>query len=172
MGLFRRHPRLDPQDERDLTRARVSVGLRASARVLGAEETGTGWCVAQTDALAHNDGAPQWVVVPWHTIERGGFNAQASSLTWALSDGRRGSVRLDSPGQLPEIFRERVEATILLEEHVPIEGTREGGVVSARRAPDGDEVVWRVRRGRGTPNTDEVNALLDARLAELRAEYS
>lgn len=172
MGLFRRN-RLDRGLEESLRRARSDAGLPAKAAVLAAAPTGSGWCVLQDDLLAHNDGAPQWVLVPWHTIERGGFNAQGSSLTWALADGRRGSVFLDRPGSLPDVFRERVEATIVLEQHVPIAGTREGGVVSARRPLGGGarEIVWRVRRGRGTPDTPEVNAVLDQRRADLQAEY-
>lgn len=172
MGLFRRNP-LDRTLDESLRRARQDAGLRAKATVLAAEPTGTGWCVLQDDVLAHNDGVPEWVLIPWDTVERGGYNAQGSSLTWALVDGRRGSVFLDHPGTLPDVFRERVEATIVLEEHVPIAGTREGGVVSARR-PLGSgpaSVQWRVRRGRGTPDTPEVNAALEERRAQLQAEY-
>ncbi|GAB3702385.1 hypothetical protein [Mariniluteicoccus flavus] len=173
MSLFRRRS-LDRDVEEGLRQARSDAGLPARSKVLAAAPTGSGWCVLTVDALAHNDGAPQWVLIPWHTIERGGFNGQGSTLQWTLVDGRRGSVFLDEPGRLPEVFRERVEATIVLEEHVPIEGTRQGGVVSARRdlTSAEDAIEWRTRRGRGTPDTPEVEAALQARLEALRGEYA
>ena len=54
-------------------------------------------------------------------------------------------------GDIAEVFRERVEASIVLEEHVPLPGTREGGVVSARRDLATDAIIVREddhKRGR------------------------
>src|SRR3712207_4000925 len=52
-----------------------------------------------------------WTHLGWHEIERGGWNAETATLAWTLHGGRRGSVRLDEPGRLPELFRERIAAT-------------------------------------------------------------
>lgn len=174
MSLFRRRPMVPTEVREALARAREEAGLRRDDRVLAAAAVDGGWCVAQRDVFAHNENGRPWTLLGWHEFERGGFNAQNSSLTWQRAGGRRGSLYLAEPGPVPDVFRERIEATVVLEDRVPIPGTREGGLVSARRdlTVEPPAIVWSTHRGRGTPDTAEVQALLDARLERLRAEYS
>lgn len=173
MGLFRRQqPKLDRATAEGLGEAyRARFG-----RPVGRPITATGndglWIVVLPDALAEQR-ADGWRFVGWHEIDRGGWNSQNSELTWELVDGRRGSVLLDDPGRVPEVFAERVAASIVVQQHVEIDGTREGAVISARRDL-GDRsapLLWRTRRGRGTPDSIEVQHVLAAETQRLRTDY-
>ena len=116
--------------------------------------------------------AGAWRHVGWHLIERGGWNDELHELSWVQLDGRRGTVQLDRPGRLPELFRERVEATIVVRQFVPLAGER-GVTVSARRdlgAAGG--IVWHTSLTRGLSlRTAGVQQAVDDALAATRAEY-
>jgi hypothetical protein len=73
-----------------------------------------------------------WRHVGWHQIEHGGWNAEAHKLSWSTYDGSREFIDLVEPGRMPELFRERVSASIVAERFVPIAGER-GVTISGRR---------------------------------------
>lgn len=113
-----------------------------------------------------------WRHVGWHEIEHGGWNAESRSLSWTLYGGRRGRVGLREPGRLPELFRERVAASIVVERFVPIRGER-GVTVTARRDLGGSgAITWHSTLTRGltwsTPGVSEEAARASA---ELQSEY-
>lgn len=166
-------PRL-PRDVRsELEAALAEAGRPGRARVLGfAEAFPDGYAVGLRSELAVQRGG-SWSIVPWETIERGSWNAENRSLRWELVDGRRGSVAIDAPGPMPGIFYERVQASILAREEIEIEGTVNGAVLSLRRDPGrpSAEPVWRASRGRGTPGTPEITALLEAELERRKLDY-
>jgi hypothetical protein len=113
-----------------------------------------------------------WSHIGWHEIERGGWNAETATLIWALYGGRRGSARLEKPGRVPELFRERIAASIALERFVAVSGDR-GIIVTARRdlATDG-AISWQSSLTRGlTWQSEGVQAAADRAMAELRSEY-
>ena len=73
---------------------------------------------------------------------------------------------------MPELFRERISATIVLERFVPIAGER-GVIVSARRnlVEDG-AISWHTTLTRGlTWATDGVREAADLAVEQLRMEY-
>jgi hypothetical protein len=113
-----------------------------------------------------------WRHVGWHEIEHGGWNAESRSLSWTLYGGRRGRVELAEPGRLPELFRERVAASIAVERFVPIRGER-GVTVTARRDLGRDgELTWHSSLTRGLSWSGEGVAEEAARAAaELESEY-
>ena len=129
------------------------------------------YCVGSPTLLSLG-GAGGWRHLGWHEIERGGWNEELGQLSWVALDGRRGSVRLPAPGRLPELFRERVEATIVVRQFHALAGER-GVTVSARRdlGPTGG-ITWHTSLTRGlsrqSPGVPE--AVEDA-LAATRAEY-
>lgn len=169
--LFRRI-KLDPAVREDLAEAHRAGFGSGPGRPLAAAEALTGWCVLLDHCLAlHERGS--WSFTPWHLIEQGGWNDQNYELRWEVVGGRRGSARFDDPGRIPEVFRERVQASIAVQKHIPIEGTREGGTVSARRdLGDRDAPLeWRIRRGRGTDDSPENMVVLEAALADLRTDW-
>jgi hypothetical protein len=140
------------------------------ARILAWTRGPDGYVVGSPAALSW--GEQEWSHVSWHEIERGGWNAETRTLSWARYGGRRGSVGLDEPGRLPELFRERIAATIAVERFVPVSGDR-GVIVTARRdlAADGG-ISWHSTLTRGlTWQTDGVQAVADEAMTRLRTEF-
>lgn len=170
--FFRRRTRLEPEVLHDLSTAYAAQYHRDPGNVLAAAPAAWGWCVLLPDCLAQQTQG-EWRFTPWHLIETGGWNDQNLELRWEEVGGRRGSALLDDPRKVPEVFRERVQASIVVQKHIPIDGTREGGVVSARRdlADRDAPLEWRIKRGRGTDASPENLAVLEAELAELRTDF-
>ncbi len=140
------------------------------ARILAWARGPDGYVIGSPAALSW--GESEWTHVGWHEIERGGWNSETAKLSWSLYGGRRGSVGLDEPGRLPELFRERIAATIAVERFVPVSGDR-GVIVTARRDLGADGgISWHTTLTRGlTWQTDGVRALADDALARLRTEF-
>lgn len=170
--MLSRRARLKPSDRQSLRLAHTEYFGRVPGRVLATGQGVSGWCVLLPECLAHQVSG-SWRFVPWHEIEQGSWNDQNHELRWEQLDGRRGSVLLDSPGAVPQVFKERVEASIVLHRQIAIDGTREGGVISARRdLGDRDAPLqWRIRRGRGTEDSLDNRAVLEAAMADLRADF-
>lgn len=129
------------------------------------------FCIGAPATLSSGSEAG-WRHVGWHEIEHGGWNDELRQLSWVQLDGRRGTVPLAEPGRLPELFRERVEATIVVKRFLPLSGER-GAVISARRDLGGEgRISWHTSLTRGlTWQTAGVREAVDQALAEARAEY-
>ena len=140
------------------------------ARILAWARGPDGYVIGSPAALSW--GEAEWSHVGWHEIERGGWNSETTKLSWTLYGGRRGSVGLDEPGRLPELFRERIAATIAVERFVPVSGDR-GVIVTARRDLGADGgISWHSTLTRGlTWQTDGVRAVADDAVARLRTEF-
>jgi hypothetical protein len=82
---------------------------------------------------------------------------------------RRFVVELDEPGMVPQIVRDRVTASIVVSEHVPLVGTL-GARITARRPPTGDrEITWNVVFDAGLDSADpRLRAAADAAIERLR----
>lgn len=168
--IFRR--RVDAAARAEVTDAHIDRFGKRPGKFLAEAQAGSGWCFLLAEYLVHQERG-EWRFVPWHEIEQGSWNDQNRELRWEEVDGRWYSVLLDDPGRVPEVFKERVQATIVLHRHVPIDGTREGGVISARRdLSDRDAPLqWRITRGRGTADSLDNRAALEEAMAELRADF-
>lgn len=117
-------------------------------------------------------GAEDWRHVGWHEIEHGGWNAESRSLSWTLYGGRRGRVELAEPGRLPELFRERVAASIAVERFVPIRGERGVTVTARRDLGTAGTLSWHSTLTRGLSGSGYGVAEQIARAeAELASEY-
>lgn len=146
------------------------------SRILAWARTSTGYCIASPTALSYGDEAG-WTHVSWHEIERGSWNAELRRLSWVLhaAPGKpspRGSLELVQPGQLPDLFRERILASIAVEKFVPLVGER-GVTITARRDLGGSgTVVWHSSLTRGLSwQTDGVPAAVDQAMEQVKAEY-
>lgn len=150
--------------------ASLSAAGRPS-RILAWAYADRGYCVGSPTALSVGD-EESWRHVGWHEIERGGWNSELRQLAWTEHDGHRGSVTLPEPGRLPELFRERVAATIALERFVPLVGER-GVIISARRdLADGGVITWHRTLTRGLSwRTEGVEEAAAEALAALRTEW-
>ncbi|MFT4217635.1 MAG: hypothetical protein QM619_10710 [Micropruina sp.] len=164
MGLFDRAG-LPRADFDSLTTA---VGRRV--RVLAWARAADGPVVGMADRLARRspDG---WRQMPWHEIDAGGWDAETGRLRWRLTDGTGDDVRLDDPGSLPDLFRERVDASIAVRERFELGRGRASLIVARRRFDDERApLLWTVTRLGGSFDAAQLDQA-DAELARLRDEY-
>ena len=163
----------------DAWRTALATEPRWAPRILAWAESEPGHVVASPAGLSVTDGAGRWHHVGWHEIESGGWNGETRKLTWSryaelVTEGaRHGSAVLSAPGRLPEVFRERVAASIVVERFLPVSGER-GVVLHGRRdlAQPDPVISWHATLGRGLSwRTPGLRAVVDQSLAELRTEY-
>lgn len=128
--------------------------------------------LAFTDHLAVQRGQ-QWQRIGWHEVRTGGWKSESDELHWRLLDGSTERLALTEPGRVPEVFRERVNASIVLDETFPVPS---GGavLVSARRDLGNPEprLLWSATSVQGARMSDpEVSDLATRALGLLRADY-
>ncbi|MFC3995546.1 hypothetical protein ACFOVU_06450 [Nocardiopsis sediminis] len=123
-----------PREVRDRLR------LERGERVLAHAESTEGTLVATTRALHLPDGHP----VPWEHIDRARWTDTGLRFT-EEGVGQR-VFTIDHPGTLAEAVYERVTASIVVAQHVPLpdEPSGRGIRLAARRAPGGTEITWQV----------------------------
>lgn len=146
--------------------------LGVKPRVLAWGASADGPVVALDDRFCVRE-ADGWHDTPWHLVLSGGL-AEGGVMRWRTLDGGAHEVTLVTQGRFPDAFRDRVEATILVQRQLVYAPGRMV-VVSARRDlrnPTGD-VVWSVHGGRGVSLDDPVvSAWATAELARLQREYA
>ncbi len=145
-----------------------------AVRVLARGRAGDRWVLGLPGLLAWQEG-DAWGTIGWHRILRGGWQAEAARLAWIEYDGTRGELGLTDPGALPDLFRERVTASILVRRDVAVEGTRHGVTVVGRRVLDSEppEIQWHASLNRGTRWTDPgAREAAEQVLAELQADFA
>ena len=136
------------------------------------------WVVASLYELALVDpGRPAGEALvwarPWHEVDAGAWSREAATLTvtwadrtrptqWRLGDGMRERVFLQT-------LRERVQASVVLGEELPLSGRRTGRAVIRQNLRTG-ELVQQVVLGRGVREDDEVAAVVARTLAWLREQ--
>jgi hypothetical protein len=165
-----------PSSVYDSWQASLTGQPRRPARILAWAATPTGLCIASPAAFSYgsDDG---WEHIGWHVIERGSWNAELRRLSWVLyaapgEVAARGSIELTDPGRMPELFRERISATIAIEKFVPLSGERGVTVAARRDLGGGGAVSWHGTLTRGLSwQTDGVPAAVDQAMAQVRAEY-
>ena len=113
-----------------------------------------------------------WQPIAWHQVRSGGWRSEGE-IHWRLVDGSRDSYQLQDEGNFPEVFRERVQASIALEDTIELET---GGAIqiTARRDLGRDEptLVWNTTALRGASLQDPATReLAELREAQLRADY-
>lgn len=153
---------------------RTSLAAQPSAlpRILSWTFAREGFCVGTPSHLNVGD-TTGWEHIGWHEIERGDWNAETQALRWAQYGGRRGTAHLDPPARMPELFRERIAASIVLEKFAPVRGDK-GVIISARRslAATDAPVTWHRSLSPGLRWDDPgVEELAEATIADLRSEY-
>ncbi len=148
--LKRSKPQLPPEvlQQLDLPKGE-RVLASAVDKLSGAYVVATNWHLTVVSA----DGAA--TARPWHDVDAGQWEPQTWSLTVTWIDGKR-------PGQwtfgeqdtrLPETFHERVRASIVLAEELPLEGRAKGRVV-IRRDLQTERLLTQTVLGRGARADD------------------
>ncbi|MGA4668700.1 hypothetical protein ACPCG0_02700 [Propionibacteriaceae bacterium Y1923] len=168
MGLFSSKPPLAKEVASELKRRRPQAG---TVMAVGHGDGLT--LVATTECLAlHRPDHDEWEFIGWHLITRGGWNQKASKLRWTLADDTTTFVTLTEPGNIPDVFRDRVRASIVVEQSFPAPG---GGhvVISGRRKLAGDQgLVWQVSTlGAARLSDPRVADLAREKAAQLRYDY-
>lgn len=130
---------------------------------------------AAADGSSTGSSPDAWQHLGWHQIARGNFSAEDLRLSWTTYQDGPGEVMVPEPGRVPEVFRERVAASIAVEEFIPFSDSDERGViVSGRRdlsQPDA-AIAWHASLPSGvTTETPDIEDLAAAAVDRLRAEY-
>ncbi|MGL4831948.1 MAG: hypothetical protein ACRCWS_05125 [Propionibacteriaceae bacterium] len=141
-------------------------------RVLAWGTTSTGLIVALPSVLALCEGQT-WHSIAWTEIVTGGWDPVKGLLSWRLMDDTTTVVGMADPGHFPEVFRERVQASIALVKQVDLP---DGGTatVFARQDPSSGrrQLSWGIVAGTdGDLSTSANAAFADAAVARFRAEY-
>ena len=95
----------------------------------------------------------------------------SGTLRWTLVTGGTENLLLDDPGSLPDLFRERVDASIVVQQRVELAHDL-AALIVARRLLDDDTapLIWSLnRQGESWDAAQEAQA--GAELARLQAEY-
>jgi len=125
----------------------AAAPLGQGERVLAGTATRDGsWLLGTRDALlVVTEG--DVTRIPWQQVERADW-ARTEERLRLNEVGEFGKVRpeysfeIDDPGLLLELIRERVTASVVLQRHVAVSGSK-GLFVIARRAPRGDgAITW------------------------------
>lgn len=116
--------------------------------------------------------ADEVTIVPWHRIDRGGWDQQSSTLSWTTDSGRS-EVVLTKAGRLPELVRERIEASFLARQTLELAGGREVTLMVRRHlGADDAPCEFRVTADTGVNMSDPVVATkVRTALRQLRDDY-
>lgn len=112
-----------------------------------------------------------WRTFGWEQVAHGAWHATESAFSWTTTHGDEVTVQLDDVGRLPELFKERVQASTAVT--LSHDLTRGRVQIIGRRKLDGsDDLTWYAIAGGGADLADEsVAAFVVAETDRLRAEY-
>lgn len=122
-----------------------TVDVRRGERILSWCESVDGSVLAGTRDALYVDESAGTTRVPWEQVESARWDQESATLR-VEEVGAYGAVRpahvftVTEPGRLLELVRERVSASVLWQQHVPVAGRR-GVRVIARRAVGGRGAV-------------------------------
>lgn len=116
---------------------------------------------------------PGGVAVGWEYVARAWWDGEGLCVRETAPVGTRPvehRVRVPEPGWLPEVIRERVTATIVVNQYARLR--QEGGVrVVGRRRPGTDEVLWTLMFDSSLdPADDELRARAESLLTDIRRQ--
>ena len=148
----------------------------AGERPLAATRDAVGRWLVGSDRALYLPGDDGWRRLPWERVDQASWDRESEALLVVeVADfghpQPRHEIVVVEPGQLLELIRERVTASVLLTRHVPLPGS-EGLQVVARRAPvAGAEVDWSIRLGDSLdPSDPEVIRAVERGLADAQAD--
>jgi len=156
-------------------RLRAPSGVRARVpgeRVLSWMVSGSSYLVATPAALVLPEGEHESLRVPWDLVLRTVWEPDAVEITAQESAGGRPVVHRvhigGDPGVLPEVVREHVTASIVVQHHVELVGER-GARFVARRIPGSTDLRWAIVFDAGLdPGDPELRRAADESLTALR----
>ncbi|KGN39026.1 hypothetical protein N803_00430 [Knoellia subterranea KCTC 19937] len=91
---------------------------------------------------------------PWHMVDTGSWDDETRRLTVQWVDRAPASVwEIELPSTLPQVFRERVQATVVLSDEVDLGGRQKARVV-VRKDLETQALLGQTILGRGVRSTD------------------
>ncbi|MER5421748.1 hypothetical protein [Streptosporangium roseum] len=151
MKLFNRMP------------AEVRAAVVPPDRVLTYAEGPDGHVIA-TDRALYLGGTR----LPWFQVDRGVWDEEG--LTVVTTDGEAHRALLPEPGRIPEAVRERVTASIVVNQYAPLDAR--GGVRLVARRTDDDRMIWEFVFDSGMDPADPgLRALAEQALEETRRSF-
>lgn len=164
-----------PEGRADDVPAAVVAGIGRGEQVLATarEDAGGNWLVMTTWRLLERTIEGETLLErPWHEVDTGSWDPHQWVLSVLFVDGLQGRQwrlqRLTGPGRVPEAFRDRTTASVVLTRVVDL-GRLRTARVSVRTVLRTRELVEQVILGRGSRTDDEAlrEGILTAR-RELR----
>lgn len=154
---------------------RRHLELAGKERVLAhAVDDNTGAAVvATTTHLVAATDDHQVLRRPWHEVDAAMWSAQhwTLSVTWVTPGHAVQWTFYNQETRLPETVHERVQASVVLSEPLPLPGRRHSGRVVVRKNLATDELFTQTVLGRGVPAGDpEVRAVVQQVTASLREQ--
>lgn len=151
------------------------AGVQKRERVLAAGEAEDGtWLLGTRDRLVLVDPDGGVILLPWEQVHRADWDMETSALRvepvqdWGLPV-ERWSFVLDDPDTLLTLVRERVTASVVLQQRIDLD-RRRGFSVVARRAPArGGEITWAYEFDAGVdPSDPAVQIVAEAALRDAK----
>ncbi|HET6989558.1 MAG TPA: hypothetical protein VFI00_23220 [Kribbella sp.] len=148
--------------------------------ILAAVQLTDGHWVAGTRAAVYLpiDASDALRRVGWEKIERAGWDSEASVLNiFETTDFgtplRATELKVDDPGRFGQLLRERVDASIVVQRHVPLAGKRGVRIIGRRNPASTDAAVtWNLVLDKGLePDQPGVLDAANAALREVREEF-
>lgn len=139
-------------------------------RVLAWGQTaGDGWLVATKQRLICSDSG---LDVMWPQVLGASWDPPVLEVKlWRPASAATEAITLLDAGVLPQVVRERIEASLVIQQHVVISGGK-GARFLARRDPVTDEVTWQTVLDPGLKADDpRVRERIDEALVTLRDAY-
>ena len=137
-----------PSELADRVRAAATADGMSRDDVLAAIEAPDGWAAGTRSAVYLPTNGHAVRRVPWEQVERAEWNADSSTFhLWEAAPFgtpmRRTDLVVDNPGRFGQLVRERINASVLIQRHVPLVG-KHGVRVVGRRSPAAadPEVRW------------------------------
>lgn len=169
MGLFNRRRSRAELPSAIVTALEPAKGERVLA--FGVDDNTGGYVVATTFHLAVVTSTSERTVWRrWLSVDAGAWEPDTETLTVTWTDATRGSQWSfrDQPTLLPETFRERVQASVVIGTRLNL-GDRRTGRVAIRQDFETRELIPQTILGRYTRADDpEVQAHVEAALAHLK----
>lgn len=132
--------------------------------------TGDGSHVVATDRALH---LPGGVRIAWERVEHAEWRSGGLHVRETAPRGEavpEHHVRVEEPRTLPEVVRERVSASIVVNQYVHLDAKR-GLRIVGRRRPDADVVAWSlVFDGSLDPTDPDVRARAERLLADVQRQ--
>lgn len=135
------------------------------------------WAMADSAYVVATDAAlylpvPDMVRLPWDLIQKAVWEEFVLVVEGRSAVGERlrtWRAPLAEPRRVPEVAHERIRSSIVISEHVDLEGEA-GARITARRAPEG--LRWTVTFDPGlNPQDPDLRRRADLALADLRQTF-